>query len=185
VVVGGRGEQDRVGAVAAGIQCRRRQRRGRVATGGFQQQGPIGNAQFAQLLGGDETVVLVADDDGRAQRQAIESAQRVLQQALPAEQGLKLLGVLLARHRPQARAGAAAEDHGQDSSAIAVHQFQDSITTRVGAGSTPIAAKRVHGERRIGFRSGIKARMKSPLREGIMDYRAPAGSWGNAACPQA
>jgi hypothetical protein len=105
------GQQHRIGAIPDRIQRGGRQRRGRIAAGRLQQQGPARQSEFAQLFRGDEAVFLVADDDRRGQRQAFESAQGVLQQAFAAQQGLQLLGMLFARNGPQPRSGTSAENN--------------------------------------------------------------------------
>ena len=72
-------------------------------------------AAGAQLLGGDEAVFLIAHDqrrrlDGQRPGEAGQAARGGLEHGLVAHQGEELLGVLLARQGPQARAGAAGEN---------------------------------------------------------------------------
>jgi hypothetical protein len=136
MMVRGRGQQHRVGPVANGVERGSRQGRRGIAADRLQQQGPVRQAEQAQLLGGDETVFLVADHDRRAQGQTVEALQGVLQQARVAEQGLQLLRMLLARHGPQAGAGAAAENH-RNYSRI---RHGNSGTARQGGGRSEWAA---------------------------------------------
>ena len=70
----------------------------------------------AQLFGGREAVILAAYDQhvvGQRMiaRQAVEAQRGRLQQRMFAEQADQLFRKALARHRPQARAGAAGENH--------------------------------------------------------------------------
>ena len=86
-------------------------RRG-VAAGGFEQQPGRLDADLAQLLGNDEAVLLIGDDQRR--REPVlpgDPPHRLLQQAGLAEQREQLLRVKRARHRPEARAGAPGQDH--------------------------------------------------------------------------
>jgi hypothetical protein len=68
VVVRRRRQQHRVGAIANGVERGSCQGRCCIAADRLQQQGPVRQAEQAQLLGGDEAIFLVADDNRRAER---------------------------------------------------------------------------------------------------------------------
>ena len=72
-----------------------------------------------QLLGGEEPVLVVGDDDRRAgAREAPEAQCRVLQERALGDERQELLGQEPARHRPQARARAAAEKDGNEGEGV-------------------------------------------------------------------
>ncbi len=68
-----------------------------------------------QLLAHEEAVVVVADDDRGGKAAVVDAPQGGAEQAaLPVEEADELLGIHRPRQRPQARAGAAGQDHGND-----------------------------------------------------------------------
>ena len=93
--------------------------RGGVAGHRFEQGGGQGQADFAQLFSGQEAVVFATDNDRRGQGDAVvpelvQALRGLLEQAVLASQTQKLFGETSARKRPQACAGAAAEDDRGD-----------------------------------------------------------------------
>jgi len=112
-VVGGEHEQQGVSPKAVGMEGRHRDRRSRVAADRLQQDSRRFHTDLAHLLGHDEAVALVADQQRRRQiAEALQPLLRLLQQRVLAftGQGPILLGVAGPRQGPQAGAGAAAED---------------------------------------------------------------------------
>ena len=101
VVCGGHDEH-RIGAIGRGMQGRQRHRRRGVAAHRLQQHGGRWQFQFAQLVEHQETVLLVADDERRRDRDVLGGQRReplggLLEQALVALQHQELLRVLGAR----------------------------------------------------------------------------------------
>ncbi len=79
-----------------------------------------------QLLAHQEAVVVVADNDRRGERGVVDTAQGGAEQrALPIEEADELLGIHRPRQRPQTRAGAAGQDHGNDHEPIATNICTD------------------------------------------------------------
>ena len=121
-VIGGQHEQDGVRCMTAALAfalagtVERHERRHRnggrgIAADGLEDDRLRRRAELQHLLGHDEAMALVADDDGRREiRQAGDALHRLLQHRLLADQWQQLLGVQLARERPEPRAGAAGED---------------------------------------------------------------------------
>ncbi len=89
-------------------------RRGGVAAERFEDQRLRRDADFAQLLGDDEAMLLVRDDERRGESGIGDATRRLLQQAALASQRQKLLRVKRARHRPQPRSRAARQDNRMD-----------------------------------------------------------------------
>ena len=112
----GRREQQQVARL--GQERRRSHGRRRVARHRFQDL-PPGEARALDRFLHQEAVVF-RRDAGDVVVQPREPLQREMQQALAAEQRRELLGQRLARKRPQARAAAAAQDHGMDGG-VGVH----------------------------------------------------------------
>ena len=74
------------------------------------------HAGEAKLLGDDEAVLVVGDDQRRRELLAVGDAQTgFLKQGALGEERQELLRILRARHRPEARARAAGEDHRMNS----------------------------------------------------------------------
>jgi hypothetical protein len=68
-----------------------------------------------ELFGDQETILSVGHDERTAEQGRIRnSADRVLERRIRAEQRQKLLGRALARGRPEPRAGTAAHDQRDD-----------------------------------------------------------------------
>ena len=115
-VVGREHEQQRIGVVLR--QCQRSGGDGGcgVATDRFEQQQARLHAEIAELFGDEEAMLLVADHDRRFDAvQAVEACDGFLEhRAVIARQTQELFGIGAARQRPQAGAGAAAEDDGMD-----------------------------------------------------------------------
>jgi hypothetical protein len=102
-------------AAREAAQRRQRHRRCGVAPGRLEQDLGVVYTGSAQLLGHQETVFLVAHHQRRRQlAKALEAQHGLLQQAVLAGQWQELLRVQLARQRPQAGAGAAGQDDGDD-----------------------------------------------------------------------
>ena len=107
-------QQQGVIALGRGLKCRHRHRRGRVAAYRLQQDPRRFYADLAHLLGHDEAVIFIADQQWRCQPlQALQSLLGLLQQGFlaAAGQGPILLRIAGAREGPQPGARAAAEDH--------------------------------------------------------------------------
>ncbi len=106
-------QQQRIITLAGCFQRGHRDRRGGVAANRLQQDCLRLHAQLLQLLGGDEAVLLVGDDQRRAAGDRCHTLPGGLQHGLFAGQCQELLGVGLARQWPQAGAGAAGKDDGK------------------------------------------------------------------------
>ena len=97
-----------VGVGFAGEQRRNRDRRSGISSERLEHDGWTVDADRAQLFADREAVLGVCDHHRLGKQRAIVDAQRrLLQQGVFAEQREQLLGVGLARQRPQPRAGAA------------------------------------------------------------------------------
>ena len=113
-MVGRQDQQQGIGAAGGGLQGGDRHGGGGVAAEGFEEDAGRLHANLAQLLGHDEAVILVADQQGGRQlRQALQPQLGLLQQGVIAlaGQGPVLLGITGAGEGPEAGAGAAAKDH--------------------------------------------------------------------------
>ncbi len=112
--------QHRIAPLGAGVERGQGEGGRRVAPDRFEDDGLRRLPRQAQLLGDDEAVFLVRNDDRRQFVEAIfarfgvPAQHRVLQHRMLAAQGEQLLRMLLARQRPQARAGAAGKNDGLD-----------------------------------------------------------------------
>ena len=109
-VIGGQHQQQRI--VAASLRCRERgerDRRGGVATDRLEHDGLRRVVDHAQLLGDQEAMRLVADDDRRAGAEPVAAARGGLQHRLLVDQRQQLLRIQLARERPEPGTGAAGE----------------------------------------------------------------------------
>ena len=102
-MIGRQDQQLGIGILLQCMQGRDGDGRGRVASLGLQDDGRVFQARQAQLFGGHETVLLVADHQqfiGMPQRlQALDGG---LKQALARPEGNELFRVQLSRERPQA-----------------------------------------------------------------------------------
>jgi hypothetical protein len=89
--------------------------RRRVAADRLEQDRLGRDAGLAELFADDEAMLLVADHHrGREQGAVREAVQRLLEEGVALAQRHELLGIDRARHRPEARTGAAAHDHRID-----------------------------------------------------------------------
>ena len=94
------------------LERRERDGRRRIAAGGFKQNRRRRDPQHADLFGDREAVRLVAHDDGRLSAgDARQPRHRVLQYGQFAGERQQLLGIRLARQRPELRAGAAGQNN--------------------------------------------------------------------------
>ncbi|MCY1298371.1 hypothetical protein D9M70_478540 [compost metagenome] len=114
-VVGRHHHQDHVFAPALRQPCGHGQRGRGIAPRGLDHQARL-DTGLGQLLGSAEAVFLAAGDDGFGHHlapgvEAGQAAQCRLQQRVGADQVDQLLGIVLARQRPQARARAAGQHH--------------------------------------------------------------------------
>lgn len=113
-MVGRQYQQQRLGI---GAQGRQRDRRRGVATDRLEDDGLGRDPQLAQLFRDEEAVRFVAHHDGLRHRDAVETLDGLLQHRAIAHQGQQLLGVQLARDRPQAGARTAGQydrgNHGR------------------------------------------------------------------------
>ena len=106
-----------------GFRAQRRQRHGRrrIATARLQDDAPL-RARGFQRIDDQKTVVFSGYADylgsGNARIHLGNTLQREQQQALAVDQRYELLGEAFARQRPQARAGAATQDDGNDESGL-------------------------------------------------------------------
>ncbi len=90
-------------------------RRRGVAPHGFEHDRGRRDAGDAKLLGDDEAMLVVGDDDGRREARGVADPQsRLLQQRVRGHERQKLLRVMRARHWPQPRPRASRQDHRMD-----------------------------------------------------------------------
>ncbi|MCY1294388.1 hypothetical protein D9M70_436800 [compost metagenome] len=101
-MVGGQHQQQVVAPLGEHLQRRQGHRRRGVAPERLEQQRLGGDADGRQLLVDDEAVLLVAHHDGLLHALERQALQGLLEQRLLADQGEELLGIELARQRPQA-----------------------------------------------------------------------------------
>ncbi len=114
-VVGRHDEDQGVRVLGAGQQGGAGDGGGRVPGGGLQHDGGRRRADLAQLLGDDEAVLGVGHDHDRMEALRIPDPQGgLLQHGARPGQRQELLGIALARERPQAGARTARQDHGID-----------------------------------------------------------------------
>jgi hypothetical protein len=114
-VVRGQHQQQRIGAIGLGLQGRGGDRRRSVAAHRLEQQGRGRHAHLAQLFGHHEAVLLVSHHDRRpGAGQPGQALPGGLQQRLLAHQRLELLGMGLARQRPEPGTGATGQQDGDD-----------------------------------------------------------------------
>ena len=116
-VIGRHHQQDRIALLRRGQRGEGERRRG-VAPHRFEHDLRRSHTDLAQLLGDDEAVFLVGDHQRPwihvHRRKALEAGGGFLQQGVVAGERQQLLGIALARGRPQTRAGAAGENHALD-----------------------------------------------------------------------
>ena len=116
-MVSGHGQQYGVATIDLGLQSGQGKRRGCVAPCGLQHNARTVYSRLQKLACRQKTVFNVADEDGRLGHrdpgQPLQAQCCLLQHGAGACQGQKLLGVGFTRQRPQAGAGAAAQDNGK------------------------------------------------------------------------
>ena len=116
--------------------------RGSIAAVRFEQQRGVADAGGAQLLGDHEAVLRRADHHRPDRLLDLVAAQhRVLEQAGGAQQRQELLGMLLARQRPQPRAAATGQQYRHDDAGLGhrkesrrgLHEVTSSLSMVFGA----------------------------------------------------
>ncbi len=168
-MIGRQHQQQRV--VASGERRERNGRRG-VAADGFQHDCLRRHVDLAQLLGDREAMRLVADHDRRLKFGEPDHAQcRLLQHRARTRQRQELLGVQLARQRPEAGSGAAGEDYGDEHRRI-LCQIQGTAI------SDPAAAVAIKATIKSASGRQTTRRVTRPvaLRSRRQRFRAPAVS---------
>lgn len=113
-LVGRHHQQDGVAPFLGGDEGGELHGGGGVAAHGLEHDAVCAFADLAQLLGNDEAVFFVGDDDGAGgfNAETVEPARGDLQQGFGAGERQELLGVGFAGGRPQAGAGTTGEDDG-------------------------------------------------------------------------
>ena len=101
-MVGRQQEQQGVRVLFGDDQGRDGCRGGRVAADRLQRDGERSHGDFAQLLGDDEAVLVIADHQRSRETLTHDAAHRVLQHGPLTNQREKLLGVAFPRNRPEA-----------------------------------------------------------------------------------
>ena len=115
-VIGSKRKHDRVRVARLCKGGAGRDRRTGIAPHRLEQHVGLA-ADLRQLLDHHETVRIVGDDDrAREQRRVRDPQQRILERRTRAEQRQELLGMHLARGRPQPRSGTPAHDQWNNSS---------------------------------------------------------------------
>ena len=108
-------QHQRIGLAFGDAQRGNARRRRRVAADRLEQQGFRSRGDLAQLLGDDEAVLLIGNDQRRGEAGLAGDPQhRLLQQAGIAEERQQLLRIKRARHWPEAGARAPGQDHRMD-----------------------------------------------------------------------
>ncbi len=114
-MIGRQHQQQRVAVFVLRIGARDqrgdRDRRRGIAADRFEHDPRLRSADHAQLLGDEEAMVFVGDDQRRGLGQRRDAAPRGLQHGVIADQRQELLGVGLARQRPQPGSGPARQQH--------------------------------------------------------------------------
>ncbi len=112
----GRHDQEQGGGIG-----RRQHERGNgggrcgIAPDRLEDDGMRRDRDLPQLLGDDEAMLVIGDDQRRREARAIaDPPHRLLQQALARKQREELLGIKRARHRPKPRPRAARQDDRRD-----------------------------------------------------------------------
>ena len=113
-MVGGQHEHERLRRLRGDVRGRGRHRGPGIAARRLEQDFG-GNADFLELLAHQEAIIAVGDHYRAAEYGRIgDAGDRLLQRRLRAQELEELLRQAVARSRPQARAGAAAQDHRTD-----------------------------------------------------------------------
>ena len=88
---------------------------GRVAADRLEQERARNGRDLAQLLGDDEPMLFIGDQQGRGEALPVgHPANRLLQQAVAAEEAQQLFRVKRARHRPEPCTRAAGQNDGMN-----------------------------------------------------------------------
>jgi hypothetical protein len=112
-VVGRHQPQHRVRVGLAQQERGRGDGRRAVARDRLEEDARVRDPRLAQLLGHQESVRLVADDDRRREARPDRARRGLLEHgARVADQRPELLRIPLPRQRPEPAAGAAGQDHG-------------------------------------------------------------------------
>ena len=112
-VVGGHDQHERVGFRFGQCQGSDAGGGGRVAADRLKQERTRNGRNLAQLLGNDKPMLFIGDQQGRGEALPLgHPANRLLQQAVAAEQAQQLFRVKRARHRPEPCARAAGQNDG-------------------------------------------------------------------------
>ncbi len=113
-MVGGQHEHERLRRLRGDMRGRGRHRRPGIAARRLEQDLRL-DADLLKLLAHQEAIVAVGDHHRAAENGRVgDAGDRFLQRRLRAQQLEELLRQAVARSRPQARAGAAAQDHRTD-----------------------------------------------------------------------
>lgn len=136
-VVGRHHQQDRIALLHRNQRGQSERRRG-VASHRLEYDLWRTYADLAELFGDDEAILLVGDDQRTrvdlAAGEVLQAQRGLLQQRALAGKGEELLGIALARRRPQSGAGAAGEDHaldGHESGPCVVLSFGRVLQSRI------------------------------------------------------
>ena len=177
-------DQHRITTVGGGGQSRERQCRSSIAADRLEDDRSRVAALGRQLVDHQEAVLLVADHDRRGDRdrlprlavgEAVQTAHGRLQKRAVADQWKKLLGVGLARQRPQTGPGAAGQDHG-----LEVHGWRtaERSGTEAARRITASGARRRQGAQAGGLTQTLRFVYKNAVNFGTCP--APHGPWSQA-----
>lgn len=142
-MIGGHRGEHGVAVMRERFERGERERGGRVARGRLEQDARI-EAACADLRGAREAMLLAADEQQRigelGVRDAREAARGGGQRRFVGDQIDQLFRMMLARQRPEARAGAARENHGQDARQGAVRRGGSGLRGEIGHRFIPESA---------------------------------------------
>lgn len=142
-VIGGHRGEHGVAVMRERFERGERERGGRVARGRLEQDARI-EAACVDLRGAREAMLLAADEQQRigelGVRDAREAARGGGQRRFVGDQIDQLFRMMLARQRPEARAGAARENHGQDARQGAVRRGGSGLRGEIGHRFIPESA---------------------------------------------
>ena len=130
-VIGGRHQHQRLGIAPFQPQRRGQHRRRGVAPLRLDQHRAGIDSRRGQLLGDDEAEIRAGQHQRRGESRPREPRGRGLEQGGFPGQGHKLLGIRLARQRPETRARAAAEKNGCDHEITEPVQMEGEILKRI------------------------------------------------------
>lgn len=138
-MVRGRHDHQGLGIAGRDMECRGQNGRCGVARLGLDQDGARVNARLRKLLGHHEAEVRAGDDHRPTEARPREPPGRGREKAVLSEDRRELLGVSLARQRPEPRARASTEKDLRD------HDDEFSILVREGLRQAP-ACPQAFGE---------------------------------------